>query len=606
MTGRVTGPGSARAGETAQRRETQIREAQLRALHNQSGVALAASAMAALLLVLVMWESVPKAILFGWLGVFFVLLTYRMLHLLRYRRAAPPPARPESRLGHFMLGALASGCVWGSAGLLMYVPGSLAHQALLSTILFAVSAGSAGVYPIYLPTYYAFIAPTLFPVIVRMAWQADATHLTIGLMGITVLATLLVIGRNLNRIMTESLNTRFENLDLIEALTRQTATAEAAKQEAEASNRAKSQFLAAASHDLRQPLHALGLFVAALNEKACARNVRDIVDHINSSVESLEVLFNELLDVSKLDAGVVRPSVRPFPIRSLLDRLRSDYRALAAEKGLGLIIYPSAAQVMSDLSLLERILRNLLSNAIRYTEKGGITVECQRRGDILRIDVWDTGIGIPADQHQRIFEEFYQVGNPGRDRRKGLGLGLAIVRRLARLLGHRLEMNSTVGGGSVFSVEVPLAKEARPETPEAEGTAVANATLAGRRIVVVDDEQTVRDGMQALLTGWGCEVIVAASADEALERVANAAGRPELVIADYRLQGGANGIEAIRHLRAVLGANVPGILITGDTAPDRLNEAAASGYHLLHKPVRPARLRALISGTLRDGGDLPS
>lgn len=603
MKGRVTGPG---AREPAQRRETQVREAQLHALHNQSGVALAASAMAALLLVLVMWESVPKAILFGWLGVFFVLLTYRLLHLLRYRRAAPLRERAEAWLRHFMLGALASGCVWGSAGLLMYVPDSLAHQALLSTILFAVSAGSAGVYPIHAPTYYGFIAPTLIPVIIRMAWQADTTHLTIGLMGITVLATLLVIGRNLNRIMMESLNTRFENLDLIDALTEQKADAERARQEAEASNRAKSRFLAAASHDLRQPLHALGLFVAALNEKARARDVRKIVDHINASVESLEALFNELLDVSKLDAGVVRPSARPFPMQSLLDRLRSDYQALAAEKGLGFIIYPSAAQVTSDPTLLERILRNLLSNAIRYTEKGRITVECRRRGDILRIDVWDTGIGIPADQYERIFEEFYQIGNLGRDRRKGLGLGLAIVRRLARLLGHRLEMSSTVGGGSVFSVEVPLGKKARPEVPAPGGVGVANAVLAGHCIVVVDDERTVREGMEALLTGWGCEVILAASADEALERVANSAGRPDLVIADYRLQDGANGIEAIRRLQAALGANLPGILITGDTAPDRLNEAAASGYHLLHKPVQPARLRALISGKLRNGGAVPS
>lgn len=584
-----------------ERRLMQIREAQLHALHNQSGIALAASVMAALLLVLVMRDRVAPPALFGWLAVFFAWLGYRFVECLRFRRLSPPPAQSASWLKRYGIGAAVSGCVWGSAALLLYVPDSLVHQALLSTILFAVAAGSAGVYPVHAPTYYAFIIPVLLPVILRMGGEPDPIHLTIGLMGIAVLGSLLVIGRNLNRIMTESLDIRFENLDLIEALTGQKTAAERARQEAEASNRAKSQFLAAASHDLRQPLHALGLFVAALNEKVRSREVRDLVQHINASVESLEALFNELLDISRLDAGVIRPNPTAFPIQTLLGRLGADYEALAAEKELGLMVFPCDAVVVSDPSLLERILRNLLSNAVRYTHQGRISVECRRRGDTLRIDVWDTGIGIPADQHQRIFEEFYQVGNPERDRRRGLGLGLAIVRRLAQLLGHRLDMSSTVGGGSVFSVEIPLGQDVCAESPAACAQALSPASLAGRCIVVVDDERAVREGMESLLRGWGCRVITAGSAAEALQQLDAASGAPDLVIADYRLRDGENGIDAIRCLQTALGSSVPAILITGDTAPSRLNEAAASGYPLLHKPVRPAKLRALISGKMREG-----
>lgn len=576
----------------------QIHAAQIKTLYDQSLIALVASALAALLLAAVMWNEIPRATLLFWLALFFANTGFRIQLLLSYRRS-PPPADAAPRWGKLhMLGAGLSGIIWGSTGIIMFVPHSLADQALLTTILFAVSAGSAGVYPAHLPSYYAFLLPTLSPVIVRTLAESDMLHFTIALMGITVLATLLAIGRNLHRLMTESVKISFENLELVKALTDRKAAAEQARLRAEASDRAKSRFLAAASHDLRQPLHALGLFASVLTQKNRDGGLDKVIASINSSLEALENLFNALLDISKLDAGVVKPAPIEFPVQTILARIESDYSAQAREKNVALTVMPSRAVAHSDPVLLEGILRNFVSNAIRYTENGRILVGCRRRGDCLRLEVWDTGIGIPENQRERIFEEFYQIGNTERDRTKGLGLGLAIVKRLADLLDHGVELRSVPGRGSVFALSVPLGHAAVPADTRPATLHESDTTLAGTLVAVLDDEPAVRDGMNTLLSEWGCEVVAAASAEEAADVFARLKRNPDVIIADHRLRDGATGTEAIRRLHAQFNEDIPGILITGDTAPDRLTEAAASGFQLLHKPVPAGKLRSLLDRIL--------
>jgi signal transduction histidine kinase len=364
---------------------------------------------------------------------------------------------------------------------------------------------------------------------------------------------------------------------------------------AEAANRAKSQFLAAASHDLRQPMHALGLFAATLSEKVRDPAVRAIVDNISMSVEALEALFNELLDISKLDAGVIQPSRVSFPVAPLFDRLRIEYGPAARESGLRLTLMPSTAWVYSDPVLLERMLRNLISNAIRYTAEGGVVVACRPRGDHYSLEVWDSGIGIAADKRDNIFEEFYQVGNPERDRRKGLGLGLAIVRRIEQLLGYEMQLSSRVGHGSVFRFNVLRGSAAAPAR---ENVAPIDASARGLRdkcVVVVDDELSVREGMQALLSGWGCDVVTADSLADALQRIGEHARRPDAILADYRLREGATGIDAIKALHLEFGRDIPALLITGDIAAENLREASERGYAQLHKPVAPAKLREVLT-----------
>lgn len=573
----------------------QIHAAQVKVLYDQSLIALIASALAALLLAAVMWNEIPRPALLFWLALFFANTGFRVHLLVSYRQSAPLPAMAVRWGRLHALGAGLSGVIWGSAGIIMFVPDSLANQALLTTILFAVAAGSAGVYPAHLPSYYAFLLPTLSPIILRTLVESDTLHFTMALMGITVLTTLLVIGRNLHRLMTESVKMSFENLELVKALTDQKAAAEQAKLRAEASDRAKSQFLAAASHDLRQPLHALGLFASVLTQKNREPALDKVIASINASLEALENLFHALLDISRLDAGVVKPSPVEFPVQPILARIESDYSAQAEERNLALKIVPSNAVAYSDPVLIEEILRNFISNAIRYTDNGKVLVGCRRRGNCLRLEVWDTGIGIPETHREKIFEEFYQIGNAGRDRTKGLGLGLAIVKRLADLLNHGIELRSLPGRGSVFALSMPLGDAAASAHAGPAPAHEPKANLSGRLVVVLDDEQAVRDGMKTLLSQWGCEVVAATSAEEAIEAFASMRRSPDVIMADYRLSDGATGSEAIRQLQAQFGKDIPGILITGDTAPDRLSEAAASGYELLHKPVPPAKLRSLLN-----------
>jgi signal transduction histidine kinase/DNA-binding NarL/FixJ family response regulator len=366
-------------------------------------------------------------------------------------------------------------------------------------------------------------------------------------------------------------------------------------------NQAKSRFLAAASHDLRQPLHALNLFIAQLaDEKDQAERDR-LVGRIHAAVAAMNELFNALLDISKLDAGVLLPSISEFPVNHLLRRIETTFAAPAREKGLRLQVVSNNAWVRSDIILIERILLNLVSNAVRYTDRGGIVVGCRRHGDRLRLDVCDTGIGIPEDQRRSIFGEFYRLAGPDGDRRGGLGLGLAIVDRLCGLLGHPIELTSTVGRGSRFSVSVPCIL-ARPVHPEASQLSQTILDATHRHLVlVIDDDPLVRDSMRGLLQNWGYHVTAADSENAALTAVAAEDRRPDLIISDYRLAHGKTGFEAIERLHRTCGGPIPAFLISGDTAPERLREASASGYHLLHKPVMPMTLRAMVSQLLKNG-----
>jgi len=367
-------------------------------------------------------------------------------------------------------------------------------------------------------------------------------------------------------------------------------------------NLAKSRFLAVASHDLRQPLHALGLFVAQLHSNADSAERFKIIARIDAAVSAMNELFNALLDISKLDADVFKPNLTRFPIEHLFTRLETTFADAAREKGLSLRVVPCGAWVYSDFILLERILLNLTSNAIRYTVRGGVVVGARRRGGMLHLEVWDSGSGIPEDQRANIFVEFYQLGSEQGGNHKGLGLGLAIVERLCTLLGHRIEMSSVVGRGSRFAVLVPLTT-AQAELPEPSATIqTIDDPCRGKLVVVIDDDPAVLDGMLGLLTSWGCRIVIADSDRVALANITELGEKPDLIISDYRLRVDQTGIEVIAKLRSFFGAEIPAFLISGDTAPERLRDAVASGYQLLHKPVPPMVLRAMLVRILRNIG----
>jgi signal transduction histidine kinase/CheY-like chemotaxis protein len=426
-----------------------------------------------------------------------------------------------------------------------------------------------------------------------------------GLMCVLYLFNVLASARQVSRVLDESIRLRLEKQELVQQLQEEKSAAEKARTSAEEANVAKSKFLAAASHDLRQPLHAVNLFVDALRHAPDKERADEILAHLGASALSLEELLNELLDISKLEAGLFKPEVCVLDLQEIFDGMERELRPLADEKGIELGFVATRLKVRSDPLMLGRILRNIITNAIRYTTRGAVLVGCRRREGSVAIAVYDTGPGIPPEYHQAIFREFYQLGNPERDRRKGLGLGLAIVDGLCRILGHSLSLRSTLGRGSAFFVQVPIARQevsapiaVREECP---------GSLQGWSVLIIDDEPTICQAMEGILAHWGCRVLSAESAREALLRLNQENFAPDAIVVDYRLREGLTGSEAISEIRNAIGRHIPALIVTGDTAPERLREANASGYLLLHKPVQPARLRTALA-RLRGGapGDVES
>lgn len=366
-------------------------------------------------------------------------------------------------------------------------------------------------------------------------------------------------------------------------------------------NQYKSRFLAAASHDLRQPLHALNLFVAQLHGKTGAKWRKRLIHRIDATVSAMNELFNALLDVSKLDAGVLEPNVAEIPVEQILRRIETTFGEAAREKGLKLRVATSRAWVSSDFILLERILLNLVSNAVRYTSRGGIVVGCRRRGSVLRVEVWDSGPGIPDDRQRDIFGEFYQLARDSHPT-GGLGLGLAIVERLCRLLDHPIEVRSSLGRGSRFSVLVPLVSPERSAQAISLSPAVAADPVRGKTIAVIDDDILVLEAMAGVLQSWGCRVVTGTSGEAVLARLSELTARPDVIISDYRLASGITGIEAIQFLRRELDLDAAAFLISGDTTLDSLRDASERGYVLLHKPVAPMALRAILNRSLQAAG----
>jgi signal transduction histidine kinase len=367
------------------------------------------------------------------------------------------------------------------------------------------------------------------------------------------------------------------------------------KEEAETATLAKSRFLAAASHDLRQPTHALGLFVARLAQLPHDAETQHLIENLEASVRAMQDLLDGLLDISRLDAQAVQVQLRPFALADIFDQLRAGLALSALEKGLRLRVRPTTVWLMSDATLLHRIVLNLVVNALRYTREGSVLVACRLVGDgkHARIEVWDSGIGIAPEHHQKIFTEFYQVGNTERDRGKGLGLGLNIVERTAHLLGHRLQMRSSLGRGTRFSVQVPLFLLGAAMDMQLPLRGETFDDLAGLVVLVIEDDALAREGLVSLLKSWGCVVGAAEGLAMALWHLENGLV-PDVIMSDYRLRDGENGMDTIRQMRLAAGRSIPACLMSGDTDPSLMQAARDAALTLLHKPVRPAKLRSLL------------
>lgn len=529
------------------------------------------------------------------------LLGFKLVIALHARHCLKPDftfVQPRRLVARLMLLNGLDGLMWSGFAWVALGSSSLSGSILvIATLSGVVGSGMARLSPV-LPVFIAFATTLLISVAAKVWLLHDTAYDALGIASLLYMALLMFMARNSAREIRAAINLRFENIALMAQLRVETELAGAAKHEAEQANLSKSRFLAAASHDLRQPLHALTLFATALDERSRQDETRQMSANILRCADALDTLLQSLLDISKIDAGIIEPKPVHFRLTPLLDRLRAEFAPQAVAAKLDLDIADTDLVVESDPALVERILRNLISNAIRYTRIGGIQVECRHTDRRVLIQVRDTGIGIPPEQHERVFEEFVQLGNPERDRTKGLGLGLAIVQRLGSLLGSTVTVESTPGLGSTFRFSLPAGDATRCDM-DRPSAILPDTILDGSLIALVEDEADVRDAMRTLLEGWHCRIIAAEDADSLIASLDANDSRPDIIIADYRLREGRTGAEAITRLTDHFGAEIPSLIITGDTAPERLIEAQAGGRILLHKPVRPGKLRVLLQNLLR-------
>ncbi|MBL8556606.1 MAG: hybrid sensor histidine kinase/response regulator [Phenylobacterium sp.] len=565
-----------------------VRAEQVRLLYADGSTYFSTMLAAATLGGILIWEKTLTPVVAAvWLG-FLAFHTAVRLFVRRAYFKADPPVGDWARWGwRATAGCIVSGLTWAAVLPFLLAPDRFDLQALVLAAMVVGTYGVIGSAGSFRPALYSFFVPFL-SVIPWLLLQGDTLHIACAVLLGLWLPSVAAMGRRFNASLEEALTLRFENAALADDLRAQ-------KSVAEQSSLAKSRFLAAASHDLRQPVHALGMFIGAMRSHRLPRRTVDLVDQMDVSIAALDGLFGSLLDISRLDAGVIESKPVALPVQPLLARICRELEPEAEAKGIDIVLAPTTAWVRSDPVLLERVMRNLIGNAARYTQKGWIIVGCRRRGRRFCLEVRDTGPGIPTDLHEAVFEEFYQVGNPDRDRAKGLGLGLPIVKRLTAILDHPLEMESRVGEGTTFRVLAPRAA-ARAGAPVPRRPAAGD--LRTGFILAIDDEQAIRAGMTALLESWG-HVVIAAPGGDAGVAALKGRGAPDLVICDYRLRDGESGLEAVRKVRASVGVDVPAIIVTGETSPERLRQAQDSGHLLLHKPLSHARLRAAVTNLIR-------
>jgi signal transduction histidine kinase/CheY-like chemotaxis protein len=567
--------------------EAEVDQRLLELLAQQSGRVPVAVSVLLVVMALMAGNRLPYWIAAAWFAASLTILLVRRrwLSLLPRRDDLPLPLRLRIATVLSLVNGTAHGLSLAAFPFL-----DETERAFFSVLLLALCTGAVGTTTGHRNIYLAYTVPVFLPLPLLWVWSA-ATHshgwseYSLALLIALYFWLLLGLARNAWKTFEESVQIRFQESDLNEQL-------QAALARANEASQAKTRFLAAASHDLRQPLHTIGLLVAALSLRPMAGRDKEIIGLLSQVTLALSEQLDELLDISRLDAGVVQIERRLVRLDELVRRHHAETRAAIEEKGLRAIVQcQQPVHAYTDPALLLRILRNLSDNAIKFTDSGFVAFDVVADGDQACISVADSGRGIAAEEQQKVFEELYQVGNPERDRARGLGLGLSIVRRLARLLGIELGMRSEPGTGTRFELRLPLTyTQPQPAAPAADSHGPLNA-----RVLVLDDERAVRQGVRLLLEELGCDCSEAATTQEAVASATRS--RPDVVLADMRLRGGDSGIAAVRAIREAVG-HVPALLVSGDTAPDRLQEASRAGIRLLHKPVAMEVLRGAIEDAI--------
>ncbi len=576
--------------------DTAVIREQIRAIYSQPLTPVVGSVISAALIGFAVYSSQSMTMLI-WFSCLFVVLTLRLLFARRFSQLTNPLFSLKKWASLILLSIGATGLLWGVAPFVLIEEYSLVQSVIVALMYFALICSAGSSLYVYLPAFYVFTISLTAPVCLWLFSSGlELMWLIVAAIPVFIVVNVIFAHTNHRRI-SESIKLRFENQKLIQRLEAEKQRAEDSQHKAEQAVLAKDRFLAAASHDLRQPLHAQSLYLDLIEPHVDEKGGH-LFSSIRKSTKALSQLFDSLLDVSRLDTGVVDVSMQHLMLDEVLEPLIEEFTPQAESKGLELQFNIISVPIYSDGLLLERILRNYLSNALRYTDQGSICVNSfvdPEDNNKVTISVNDTGVGIEKADLNKIFNEFYHRENSENGRSNGLGLGLAIVKRLCDLLDITYSCESFVDQGSTFSVSVNLGDQA--SIPVA-GVSLPNWDLKGVSVVVIDDEMDILLGTSRLLNSWGCEVAASQNIKDAIKQIEKDQSKPSLIIADYRLENGANGAEAVKDISNYLNYKPSAIIITGDTSEERLREAKASGLLLLHKPVSPAVLRMAINREL--------
>ena len=546
-----------------------------------SGATLVAAAL---------WQFLPEnhSVLLSWVALIVATCIARLLAWAAYARATPDDHAVRAWLKWFLPLQICTISLIG-AGPILLLPTSSGHdvEVVLILSLFMYVAALAGSMKLsgYRPAIALALIPMALLYLAGLAPLPGFLPKVLMLGGLAASLTGYGLAIRINRDFLRTMQLTMRNERLVAALEARGLELREQTLAAERAERAKTRFIAAASHDLRQPMHAIGLLAGMLRSRVAGGREQEVTQRLERSVAAMDNLFNAILDLSKLDSGAVQPAVTPVPLRAILDPIEVHFAPDAASKQLALKVFPTRAIVRTDAALLERVLRNLVSNAIKYTSRGGVLVGCRRRGGRLAIGVWDTGTGIAPEYLERVFEEYFQVGDRPRDRSEGLGLGLSIVRRLARLLDSEAKVVSTLGRGSWFGLEIPFVGYLSAVGQRTGDDDATGASLADKFILIVDDEADVRFGAEALLREWGCRTASAASVEEVRARLEEEIRFPDAVITDYRLGSRETGLEAIAAVHEYTCERTPAVIVTGEELGPEELDAARAAYPVVKKPL---------------------
>jgi signal transduction histidine kinase/ActR/RegA family two-component response regulator len=546
-------------------------------------------------------EPLDTWLLAGWATLQSAVLSRGILLARAFLHGGHAPADILRMGDRLVRNGTVAGMLWGSLAFLVHAS---SHQQQLMFTIAAVALvvmGGAGAQAPYRRLAHTFVLATA-SVFVAGLMVHPHIHPMIAAGFILYAVVAINYSAQQQTAIREIIELNLDKERLLAASQRMLVALEAEKQRADQASDAKTRFLAAASHDLRQPMQAISLYSGSLRHLAQDTGTRDAAEKIASATEAMETLLDAVLDLSRVSLGMLKTSVVPVAMADTFRHLEIQLRPEAAAKGLALHFPTSRPCILTDPVLLERILRNLLLNAIRYTSHGSVQVRTHLHGAMLHISVADTGQGIPAVEHGRIFEEFYQIGNPERDMRKGLGLGLSIVAQLCRQLEIPLRFRSRVGYGTIFRLALPLCPAHAVPAASPAGAASGSDHAAGASVLVIDDNVLVLDALHHTLAGFGCRVVTATSLADALAQLQQEECSPDIILSDYRLRAGENGIATIAALRQTLDDDAPAtpaLLLSGDTSVGEMEQACHHGIATVHKPVQPERLHALLNDMLR-------